>query len=132
MFRVSKKMMIAVETVLDIDELSQKNPAGAKDLAERRGTPARYLEQVLQELVHANILRGVRGPQGGYILDRPLEEIRVSDVINVVRNIEQSEKHACAPHSDRGMEKISPFVRRIERQLVEQMQGVTLLDLRPT
>lgn len=122
-------MMIAVETVLDIAELGGQEPVGAKDLAQRRGIPDRYLEQVLQELVRAEILRGVRGPHGGYVLDRSIDQIRVVDVVDVVREIEQSEKHACAPHSDQGMERVSPFVRQLENQIQDKMKDLTLQDL---
>ena len=41
-------------------------------------------EQVMQALVRANILRGVRGPRGGYRLARPASEIRVAEILGAV------------------------------------------------
>src|SRR5262249_43631768 len=39
-----------------------------KEITARQGVPQRYLEQVMQQLVRAGILKGVRGPRGGYRL----------------------------------------------------------------
>ena len=66
--RLTKKLMFAIEAVLDIAYHASDLPVQSKEIADRQGIPRRYLEQVLQQLVHAEILRGVRGPRGGYRL----------------------------------------------------------------
>jgi Rrf2 family protein len=71
MLRISKKLMFAIEAVLDIAYNAGSEPVQSGEITRRQGIPKRYLEQVLQQLVRHGILAGVRGPRGGYRLDRP-------------------------------------------------------------
>ena len=67
--------------VVDIALHARPAPVAAKALAARHNLPPRHLETLLQALVRANILKGVRGPRGGYELARerrlPLEQLLV-------------------------------------------------------
>ena len=67
---MSRKGILAIAAVIDVALNSQVRPVSAKALASRHGLPPRHLEPVLQALVHEGILRGVRGPRGGYELGR--------------------------------------------------------------
>ena len=64
----------------------------SQDIARRLVLPRRYLEQVMQQLVRAGILRGVRGPRGGYRLARDRRRVSVGDVVRVVRGSERALK----------------------------------------
>ena len=77
MLRISKKMMFALEAIVDIAIYGGLSPVQARDVTARQGIPKRYLEQVMQRLVRASILRGVRGPRGGYRLARERRRITV-------------------------------------------------------
>jgi Rrf2 family protein len=68
MLRPSKKLVLALEAVTDIAYHGGPEPVQSQDIARRLMLPRRYLEQVMQQLVRAGILRGVRGPRGGYRL----------------------------------------------------------------
>lgn len=76
----STKLFYAIEAVLFIAFNAKAGPIAGRDIAERQGLPSRYLEPMLQKLVRAGILRGVRGPQGGYVLARERRRITVADV----------------------------------------------------
>ena len=65
MLRPSKKLVLALEAVTDIAFHGGAEPVQSQDIARRLQLPRRYLEQVMQQLVRAGILRGVRGPRGG-------------------------------------------------------------------
>ena len=56
-------------------------PVSAKALAARHGLPPRHLEPVLQALVHEGILRGIRGPRGGYELGREQRRITAAEIL---------------------------------------------------
>src|SRR5260370_1292931 len=66
MIRLTKKLLFAIEAVLDIAYNGGAVPVRSVEITEREGIPRRYLEPVLQELVREGILRGIRGPSGGY------------------------------------------------------------------
>ena len=75
-----KKLFYAVEAVVFIAYNSGKGPINGRDIAARQGLPPRYLEQLMQRLVHTGILRGVRGPHGGYLLAKERRRITVGDI----------------------------------------------------
>ncbi len=55
-----------------------------RDIAERTGLPQPYLEQILLALKGAGLVRSKRGVGGGYVLARPPDEIRLSEVMSAV------------------------------------------------
>ena len=87
--KISKKIIYAIESVIDIAFYSGVNPVQNYDIAKRQGIPKRYLEQTLQILVKNNILIGSRGPKGGYRLAKERRKIKISDIIKSVKNEEE-------------------------------------------
>ena len=81
MFRVSRKIIYAIEAVVDIAYYSGVKPVQNIEIAKRQGIPKRYLEQTLQTLVKSKILIGSRGPRGGYRLAKERRKIKVSDIV---------------------------------------------------
>ena len=75
MIRLTKKLLFAIEAVLDIAYNGSAAPVRSAEITEREGIPRRYLEPVLQELVREKILIGIRGPSGGYRLARERRRI---------------------------------------------------------
>jgi len=78
---LSRKGILAIVAVIDVALHSESRPVSAKALAIRHGLPPRHLEPVLQALVHEGILRGVRGPRGGYELGREQHRITADDIL---------------------------------------------------
>jgi DNA-binding IscR family transcriptional regulator len=62
---LSRRSVLAIAAVVDVALHSRSAPVVAKALAARHKLPPRHLETLLQDLVHAKILKGVRGPRGG-------------------------------------------------------------------
>jgi len=65
----------------------------ADHLAQVTKVPRRYLHKVLQDLVHARLVRSQPGPGGGYSLDRSPGEVSILDVVNAVAPLERI--HQC-------------------------------------
>ena len=65
MIRLTKRLLFAIEAVLDIAYNGGTAPVRSAEITERERIPRRYLEPVLQELVRDGILVGIRGPSGG-------------------------------------------------------------------
>lgn len=79
--KLSSKSLYGVRAVYDIAFNSVGVPVQIKDIARRQKISPRYLEQIFQGLKKADVLRGKRGPQGGYSLVRSPGEISVGDVL---------------------------------------------------
>ena len=61
-----------------------QTPTSVRDIAERTGLPQPYLEQILLALKGAGLVRSKRGVGGGYILNRPADEILLSEIVSAV------------------------------------------------
>ena len=84
LFKIQKRIIYAIEAVLDIALNAGVNPVQNVAVAKRQGIPKRYLEQTLQILVKNNILVASRGPRGGYRLARERRKIKILDIIKSV------------------------------------------------
>jgi Rrf2 family protein len=76
-----RKGVLAITAVIDIALHARGRPVAAKALAVRHSLPPRHLEPVLQALVRHGILKGVRGPRGGYELAREQRRITADDIL---------------------------------------------------
>ena len=75
-----RKGALAIAAVIDIALHARGRPVAAKSLATRHRLPPRHLEPVLQALVRHGILKGTRGPRGGYELAREQRRITADDI----------------------------------------------------
>ena len=118
MIRPTKKMLFAIEAVLDIAYHAGGEPVQSREITRRQGIPRRYLEQTLQQLVRANILVGVRGPRGGYRLARERRRISVGEIVTVVRAMETTEDpFQDVPASDLGKKVIRPMWGELQDEI---------------
>jgi len=129
MLRLSRKTMLALEAVLDVAYNARPDPVQSKDITRRQGIPQRYLEQVMQSLVHQNILKGVRGPKGGYTLARERRKITVGDVVRVVDQIDDEADTDPVSKADLGEQVIAPLWAETRAAILERLDRVTMEDL---
>ena len=128
MMRFTRKLALAVEAVLDIAYNASDVPVQSREIAERQGVPRRYLEQVLQHLVRANILRGVRGPRGGYRLARERRRIALGEVVRTIAELEDTEE-APLESSELGRRVLAPVWRELEEDAIRRLDSITIEDL---
>jgi Rrf2 family iron-sulfur cluster assembly transcriptional regulator len=129
MLRLSRKTLLALEAVIDIAFNARPEPVQAKEITARQGVPQRYLEQVMQQLVRAGILKGVRGPRGGYRLARERRRISVGDVVRVAESIEDVEEEKIRPRSDLGLRIVAPLIQSLQDDVMVRLDSVSIEDL---
>jgi Rrf2 family transcriptional regulator, iron-sulfur cluster assembly transcription factor len=88
MAMLPNKAILAIAAVVDIAVHSHERPVSAKALAARHDLPPRHLEPVLQALVREGLLRGIRGPGGGYALAREAQEISAEEILRAAGTVE--------------------------------------------
>lgn len=128
MMRFTRKLALAVEAVLDIAYHASDMPVQSREIAERQGVPRRYLEQVLQHLVRAEILRGVRGPRGGYRLARERRRIALGEIVRIVAELETAESEG-EEGSELGNRVLTPIWRELEDEAIRHLDAITIEDL---
>jgi Rrf2 family protein len=81
--RISAKADYAVRAALEL-AAADGGPVKGERIADGQGIPLKFLENILQELRHAGLVRSQRGPDGGYRLARPAAEVALGEVIRAV------------------------------------------------
>jgi Rrf2 family iron-sulfur cluster assembly transcriptional regulator len=130
MVKMPKKMMFAVEAVLDIAYHAGSGVVQSTDITRRQNIPRRYLEQALQALVRDGILIGIRGPKGGYRLARERRRISIGDIVRAVGGLENGDAgNGTTKGSDLGRRVLLPLWDDIQRQTMAKLDGVSIDDL---
>ncbi len=120
--------MLALEAVIDIAYNSRPEPVQAKEITARQGVPQRYLEQVMQQLVRAGILKGVRGPRGGYRLARERRKISVGDVVRIAMSLDVPEE-GFDGGSQLGRLIVVPMIASLQEEVMKKLDQISIEDI---
>ena len=129
MLKLSRKTLLALEAVIDIAFNARPEPVQAKEITARQGVPQRYLEQVMQQLVRAGILKGVRGPRGGYRLAKERRRISVGEIVRVAESIEDENGEDLDPRSELGNRIVTPLIQSLQEEVMARLDAITIEDL---
>ena len=124
--KLSTKGRYAVMAMADLAGQSNGKPVPLAEVAERQEISLSYLEQLFGKLRRNHLVTSTRGPGGGYMLARPLEETMVSDIILAVD--EPVKATRCTPGSSEGCQ--SDHGRCVTHDLWEELGNHIFLFLR--
>ena len=82
--RLTSKGRYAVRAMLDLTTNSNGNPVRLQEISERQSISLHYLEQLFRKLRNGQAVKSVRGPGGGYVLARAMDEITIKDILDCV------------------------------------------------
>ena len=82
--QLSTKGRYAVTAMMDIALHGRQGPVTLAEISQCQGISLSYLEQLFSKLRKQGLVKGVRGPGGGYRLARPPDQISVADIIQSV------------------------------------------------
>ncbi len=82
--RLSTKGRYAVTAMMDIALHEKQGPVTLAEISQCQGISLSYLEQLFSKLRKQGLVKGVRGPGGGYTLARPSGDISIADIIQSV------------------------------------------------
>ena len=126
---LSRKGLLAIAAVIDVAASGKGRPVSAKNLAARYQLPARHLEPVLQALVRVGILKGVRGPRGGYELARERRRISADDILRAAGSMEDVGEPAVTAGSELLNQVVIPAVGQAERAFSAALGRINLDEL---
>lgn len=129
MILLSRRSQLAIAAVVDIALHARPAPVAAKLLAARHDLPPRHLETLLQALVRVGILKGVRGPRGGYELARERRRITAGDIARAAMQEAGDDGIGPVPRSALVDDVIGPEVMRASRAFLAVLDGVTIEEL---
>ena len=125
---LSRKALLAVAAVIDVALNARGQLVSAKDLAARHALPARHLEPVLQALVREGVLKGVRGPRGGYELARERRRITINDILKAA-GASEDDGETIKPGSSLLEQVVAPAIAQAEKAFVAALSKITVEEL---
>ena len=129
--KLSTRGRYGTKALLELALHQREGPVLLKDIAQRQQIPLQYLEHLITPLIAAGMVVSTRGPRGGVSLAKPPEEIRLSEVIQLLEGsiapVECVNNPGICDHSELCV------TRDIWNELKKAMNGVlestTLQDL---
>jgi Rrf2 family protein len=126
---LSRRSLLAIAAVVDVALHARPLPVAAKSLAARHRLPPRHLETLLQGLVHANVLKGVRGPRGGYELARERRKITIGEIVRTAIALSAADPDELAISSKLFEKVIDPAVKKAGESFLVNLDAITVDDL---
>lgn len=84
LMQVSRKIDYALRAMIYLTSQNERRPCSVAEISARERIPKKFLEKIIQDLIHHGIVRSTRGAQGGYTLARAPESVTFKDVIEAI------------------------------------------------
>jgi Rrf2 family transcriptional regulator, iron-sulfur cluster assembly transcription factor len=125
---LARKSILAIAAVVEIAINARTRPITAKVLAARYSLPSRHFEPALQALVRDGILRGIRGPRGGYELARERSRISAEQILRAAGTAEDVDQISIA-RSQLLNKVVMPALGEAERAFAAALAGISVENL---
>ena len=129
--KISTKGRYALCVMVDLAEHRQEGCVALKDIAARQNISKKYLEQIMALLNRPDILRTVRGAQGGYMLARSPENYTVAEILKIaegslapIPNLDDPSEAAAAADA-----QLLPIWQGLYNVVNDYLEGITLQDI---
>lgn len=126
MLLLSRRSVLSIAAVVDIALHARPMPVSAKVMAARHELPPRHLETVMQSLVRNGILKGVRGPRGGYELAKERRKVTAADVVRAAMQATGEETLPPMPKSMLVDAIVAPLVKDAGEVFLARLELVTI------
>jgi Rrf2 family protein len=123
--RLSARVDYALRAAAELAAAGE-GPTTVGELAKGQEMPPKYLENILLQMRRAGLVRGQRGPEGGYVLARPAAQISLADVIRAVdgplANVRgERPEHVGYLGAAQALQQVWIALRASERAILEQV-----------
>ncbi len=129
MMPFSRKIVHAIEAVLYVALYHTTHPISGRALADHQNLPPRYLEHILQDLVHHGILRSIRGPRGGYLLAKERRRITVGEIVDILSQSDEEKDTKSAILTPLADAIVLPYCYTIGELVRAELHKTTLAQL---
>ena len=128
--QLTTKGRYAVTAMLDLALHDGEGPVSLADISRRQDISLAYLEQLFGKLRRAELVHSVRGPGGGYRLERDPEAIYVAEIIGAVDESVDTTRCQGSGDCQGGETCLTHFLwEDLSDQILGFLQGISLADL---
>ncbi len=117
--RLTSKGRYAVMALVDLAKFHSINPVSLRDISLRQGISLDYLEQIFSKLRKNEIVQSIRGNQGGYILNKKADEIKLTNIFEAVD--EKVKTVQCKKESKKGCN--GKFTKCLTHNLWDELEN---------
>ena len=123
--KISTKGRYAVSALIEIALNEEKGPVTLSELAAIQGISLSYAEQLFAGLRKQGLVRGTRGPGGGFKLARRPEEITIGEIIRAVYDKDASNWSDAAEEAE---QRSASYWKRLDNKIDSFLDKITLQD----
>jgi Rrf2 family protein len=131
--KVSLKATYAIMAALDLAIHNGNAPVQARSIARRQSIPARFLEQVLNAMKKAGLVRSLRGAQGGYMLNKKPAELSLAEILEALDGPIGPQRDPVVSHPSRQNHRHESLLahvwERVKQAELSVLASVTLKEL---
>lgn len=128
--RLTTKGRYAVTAMLDLALHSAEGPVSLADISSRQEISLSYLEQLFSKLRQNGLVCSVRGPGGGYLLNHPLEQVFVAQIIDAVNESVDATNCGGKGNCQQGEVCLTHYLwSDLSQQIHEFLSGISLASL---
>jgi Rrf2 family protein len=128
-FMLSKKAKYAIKTILFLQDHPELVPISAKAIADREHIPYKFLENILRDLKSHQLVKSIRGAEGGYALAKDPSQISIAQVmramdgpIALIPCISERFYESCAECEDEETCRIRRLFSEVRTEMVEILE----------
>lgn len=131
LMQVSRRVDYALRAAIYLARQDPERAASVTEISSTEAIPKKFLEKIIQDLIHAGLVRSRRGAHGGYLLSRPASEISFKEVMEAVEgpialNVCVGDPHVCSVSTTCGMQHIWA---EGQRRLIDYFASTKLTEL---
>lgn len=128
--KLSTKGRYGVRAMVDLASNYGGAPVSIKTISKRENLSEYYLEQLFSPLRRANLIRSVRGAQGGYVLCKAPSEITVGDIMLVLEGpVEIADCIDGVPCDSTDFCATKMVWEKVKKSIDDVMNSITLQDI---
>jgi Rrf2 family protein len=130
MLKLTRAASYAVHALVFMANQKTSQPMASHNVAKARGIPERFLLKVLKPLVSARVLLSIKGPNGGYRLAKPANEISLAEVLEAVDGPIRGQNSFFRDGTDSRLNKrLDQICNDTADQVRRQLQKIKIADL---
>jgi Rrf2 family protein len=131
--RLTTMTTYAVQAMIELADRPAGTVVSLREIAGRHGINVKYLERIFSKLCHSGLIKSKKGPGGGYYLRRPVDSIKISEIMEAVgesrapvRCLAKDEDKHCSLADTCS---IRPYWKRMKETIDEFLDSSTLYDI---
>lgn len=131
--KLSTRTRYGMRAIIELAQYEGKRPLQLKAIADRQDISVKYLEQLMSLLRSAGFVRSVRGSKGGYVLARPADQIKLSEIFRCLEgSVTTAECTEDESYCERSADCVAREVwKKVEAAIHGVLDSIKLSDLVP-